>query len=139
MLASILILLGLAPAGAGHNQCLMPTWTIAHPTAIACDVKDATLGGHDIGTRTGLAFKRSGPNHLGYVLVYANVSSDKDAAAAAKLVGPNGGTVVHRDKIESPLKLWGTSLSGFGLDRDAAPTGAVVYLVPPPASTTTLQ
>lgn len=132
MLVSLLMLFGLAPAGADHNPCLMPAWAVSNPIAIACDIEDVpSQSVITTGTRTGRVFYRSNANKDGAVLLYTTTSFGSDAEQVANLVGANGGRVVQPNKVIGAYGSWESDLSGFGIDPKRVPVGSIVSLILP--------
>lgn len=132
MLVSLLMLFGLAPAGADHNPCLMPAWAISKPIAIACDINDVPSQSMITkGYRTGQVFYRSKANKNGAVLLYTTKSFGSDAEKIANLIGANGGRVAQPNKVIGATGSWESDLSGFGIDQKHVPVGSIVTLILP--------
>jgi len=124
MLATILILFGLAPHGADSNPCLLPSWAIATPLVIACDVKELQVSGVSK-NRSGLTFQQGQFN--GITLHVATQSSGSNAEKAAMLIGATGGYVTANG-VAGAAKAWKADLAPFGFDPAKIPVNAVAFI-----------
>lgn len=135
ILTSVLISLGVVPATAKSDPCLMPSWSLRSSVAFACDFQDARgevqkgLPMAYTGARTHRVFRAApvGGKPDMVLIVSDRIVPTKDAPQEAALLGTWGGWVGDQGQVHGALGGWTVSLGAAG--SSGKPVGTLVSLV----------